>query len=74
MRVLAIVQQDDAGPGVFADVIRERGATLELWRAAEEPAPELPDPDAVIALGGAMNTRDAGTCRGSARRRSCCGG
>ena len=59
MRVLAIVQQDDAGPGVFADVIRERGATLELWRAAEEPAPERPDPDAVIALGGAMNTRDA---------------
>ncbi len=31
-----------------------------MWRAAEEPAPERPDPDAVIVLGGAMNTRDAG--------------
>ena len=28
MRVLAIVNQRDAGPGVFAEAIRERGVEL----------------------------------------------
>lgn len=57
MRVLAIVHQRDAGPGVFAEAIAEAGGTLEEWTLAERP--EAPaDPlgyDAVLVLGGAMN-------------------
>jgi GMP synthase-like glutamine amidotransferase len=57
MRVLAIVHQPDAGPGVFAEAIREDGEALELWRPPEEAAPPA-DPsgfDGVICLGGAMH-------------------
>ena len=38
MRVLAIVQQDDAGPGVFAKRSAPAGVTLDVWRAAVEAA------------------------------------
>jgi GMP synthase (glutamine-hydrolysing) len=57
VRVLAIVHQPDAGPGVFADVIRGSGAALDHWRPAEgEPAPRDPRAyDAVVSFGGAMN-------------------
>lgn len=57
MRVLAVVHQRDAGPGVFEDAVRARGATLETWLPAErEPAPELPGGyDAVMVFGGAMH-------------------
>jgi GMP synthase-like glutamine amidotransferase len=57
MRVLAIVHQRDAGPGVFADVTRSDGRELDLWFTAEQTAPPR-DPwtyDAVLVLGGAMN-------------------
>src|SRR6185503_12329339 len=55
VRVLAIVHQRDAGPGVFTDRIRARG-TLETWYPAEEPEP--PDPEgfgAALTFGGAMH-------------------
>jgi GMP synthase (glutamine-hydrolysing) len=57
MRVLAVVHQRDAGPGVFEDAVRARGATLETWLPAErEPAPELSGGyDAVMVFGGAMH-------------------
>jgi GMP synthase (glutamine-hydrolysing) len=57
VRVLAIVQQRDAGPGVFAEAIAERGAELDLWVVPEgDPAPADPlGYDAVLVLGGAMN-------------------
>jgi GMP synthase (glutamine-hydrolysing) len=57
MRVLAIVHQRDAGPGVFAAAVREAGAELDEWPLAERPRPPA-DPlgyDAVFTLGGAMN-------------------
>ena len=57
MRVLAIVHQSDAGPGVFGDEIRAGGDSLDEWMLPE--APEAPaDPlgyDAVMVLGGAMH-------------------
>jgi GMP synthase-like glutamine amidotransferase len=57
MRVVAVVHQDDAGPGVFADAVRAGGHELEVWRPdrGEEP-PRAPD--AVLVFGGAMNTGD----------------
>jgi len=59
MRVLAVVHQDDAGPGVFAEAALERGS-LQLWRPAEELGPRLVevDPDAVMVFGGAMNAHE----------------
>ena len=57
MRVLAIVHQRDAGPGVFAEAIRDAGAELEEWPIAERSEPPA-DPlgyDAVFTLGGAMH-------------------
>jgi len=57
MRVLAIVHQLDAGPGVFADAIRARGVELDSWLRAEADAPprEPSDYDAVFIFGGAMH-------------------
>ncbi len=57
MRVLAIVHQTDAGPGVFAEAIAERGGVLDEWLLPESPEPPA-DPlgyDAVFVLGGSMN-------------------
>jgi GMP synthase (glutamine-hydrolysing) len=56
-RVLAIVHQPDAGPGVFAEAIRDAGAILDTWLLST--APEPPDDpagyDAVMTFGGAMH-------------------
>jgi GMP synthase (glutamine-hydrolysing) len=57
LRVLAIVHQRDAGPGVFAEAIAAAGGELDEWTLAERPEPPA-DPlgyDAVFVLGGAMN-------------------
>ena len=57
MRVLAIVHQRDAGPGVFAEAIRGTGGELDEWTPAERPHPPA-DPfayDGILVLGGAMN-------------------
>jgi GMP synthase-like glutamine amidotransferase len=57
VRVLAIVHQRDAGPGVFAEAIADAGGELDEWTLAERPEPPS-DPfgyDAVFVLGGAMN-------------------
>ncbi len=57
MRVLAIVHEDHAGPGVFGDAIREAGHGLDEWMVpttGEPPADPL-GYDAVLILGGAMN-------------------
>jgi len=58
VRVLAIVHQPDAGPGVFADRVRAHGQ-METWHPPEEPEP--PDAagfDAAVVLGGAMNVEE----------------
>jgi GMP synthase (glutamine-hydrolysing) len=57
VRVLAIVHEDHAGPGVFGEAIRERGDSLEEWTVptGEEPPGDPLGYDAVLVLGGAMN-------------------
>jgi GMP synthase-like glutamine amidotransferase len=57
VRVLAIVNQSDAGPGVFADAIAASGAVLDRWRpyADRDPPRPIESYDGVITLGGAMN-------------------
>jgi GMP synthase-like glutamine amidotransferase len=57
VRVLAISHQRDAGPGVFAEAVRERGDELDGWLVPEGGAPPA-DPaayDAVMVFGGAMH-------------------
>lgn len=57
MRVLAIVHQRDAGPGVFAEAIAAAGGEIDNWLLPEQPEPPA-DPfgyDAVLVLGGAVN-------------------
>ena len=58
MRVLTIIHQDDAGPGVFANV---PGADLVPWKADREPAPAV---DAVGRRAGARGRRQRGGHRG----------
>jgi GMP synthase-like glutamine amidotransferase len=62
MRVLAIVHQRDAGPGVFADAIRSHGAELDSWLVSEggEPRRDPADYDAVLTFGGAMHVDQEG--------------
>jgi GMP synthase (glutamine-hydrolysing) len=58
MRALAIVHQDDAGPGVFAEEIEARGVLLDEWKLSERgtgPPREIADYDAVLTFGGAMH-------------------
>ena len=58
MRALAIVHQRDAGPGVFADEMRDRGVQLDQWLLSERgtsPPAEIAEYDAVLTFGGAMH-------------------
>lgn len=56
MRLLAVVHQDDAGPGVFARAFEDAGAEVREWHPAREPEPPpATDCEAAIVLGGAMN-------------------
>jgi len=76
MRILAITHQRDAGPGVFAEAIRERGDTLETWLPVEDPEPPA-DPlgyDGVFSLGGAdweRQTWELQTCNKHDSERDC---
>jgi GMP synthase-like glutamine amidotransferase len=61
MRVLSIVHQEDAGPGVFAEEMAAQGAELTSWNIPEEPDPpaDLQDFAAVMTFGGAMHVDQA---------------
>lgn len=63
MRVLAIVHEEDAGPGVFAEAIRAHGAELHSWMIPRDGPPTLDprDYDAVMTFGGAMNPDEDAT-------------
>ena len=59
MRALSIVHQADAGPGVFADVVRESGWELETWMPpAAAPPPIDGRYGAALVFGGAMNANE----------------
>lgn len=56
-RILSLVYQRDAGPGVFAEAAAERGGRMDTWFVAEQAEPPA-DPagyDAVMIFGGAMH-------------------
>jgi GMP synthase-like glutamine amidotransferase len=55
VRVLSIVHEHDAGPGVFADVTRERGEEVVEWIPAQQAPPAAGGWGAVLVFGGAMH-------------------
>ncbi len=57
MRVLVIVHDEDAGPGVFGDVLAGAEADVDSWLPAEQPdAPVSPAGyDAILTFGGAAH-------------------
>jgi GMP synthase (glutamine-hydrolysing) len=58
-RVLVLQHIACESPGVFADVLRERGATLHRVELDEgEPLPERDAFDAIVAMGGPMSATD----------------
>ena len=63
MRVLAIVHEASAPPGVFADAARAHGAALEEWHISNgSSAPrDAGEYDAVMSLGGAMHPDQQGS-------------
>jgi GMP synthase (glutamine-hydrolysing) len=57
MRTLAISHERDAGPGVFAEAVRQTGDEVDVWHIAESDDPPA-DPfgyEAVLTFGGAMH-------------------
>lgn len=57
MRVLTIVHEHDAGPGVFGEVLAASGAEVDRWLAAEQSSPPAATTayDVVMTFGGAMH-------------------
>lgn len=57
MRVLTIVHEADAGPGVFDGVLAAAGADVDTWLVAERPGPpaQAVDYDAVMTFGGSVH-------------------
>src|SRR5262245_62387215 len=58
MRALAIVHQPHAGPGEFAEEMRERGVELDEWLLSQwgtgQPQ-EIAEYGAVLTFGGSMH-------------------
>jgi len=55
VRVLSIVHERTAASGVFGEVLRERGEEVLEWLPPLGGPSPVPEPDAVLVFGGAMN-------------------
>lgn len=57
MRVLTIVHDQDAGPGVFNDVLAAGAVDVDTWLVSEEGEPPAPARryDAIMSFGGAAH-------------------
>jgi GMP synthase (glutamine-hydrolysing) len=55
VKVIAAVHEEDAGAGVFADVVREGGHELVEWHPAAGPSAPPDGADAAIVFGGSMH-------------------
>jgi GMP synthase (glutamine-hydrolysing) len=61
MRVLTIVHDEDAGPGVFFDALAPSGAEVDTWLIPTQMALPAPasDYDAILSFGGSANPDQA---------------
>jgi len=55
LRVLSVVHQEDAGPGVFGEAAAAGGHELVEWLPRDTPPPAVDGFDAAMLFGGAMN-------------------
>jgi GMP synthase (glutamine-hydrolysing) len=55
LRVLTVLHQRDAGPGVFAEAAAAAGHELVEWMAPDGPPPALDGFGAAMVFGGAMH-------------------
>ncbi|HUY58928.1 MAG TPA: type 1 glutamine amidotransferase [Solirubrobacteraceae bacterium] len=57
MRVLTIINEADAGPGVFLDALSGTGAMVDTWLPPEQAEPPAPVGayDAILGFGGSAN-------------------
>jgi GMP synthase-like glutamine amidotransferase len=55
LRVLSLVHQEDAGPGVFGETATARGHELVEWIPRDAAPPPVDGFDAAMVFGGAMN-------------------
>lgn len=55
MRVLAVVHEHNAGPGVFAGAVAAAGHELVEWVPSQAAAPPLDEVGAAMVFGGSMN-------------------
>jgi GMP synthase-like glutamine amidotransferase len=55
VRVLTIVHQEDAGPGIFGRQAEAAGHELVRWMPSNGGPPDLDTVDAAMAFGGAMH-------------------
>jgi GMP synthase (glutamine-hydrolysing) len=56
MRLLTIIHETDAGPGVFLDVLADSGATVDTWIPPEQAdAPAADAYDAILCFGGSAH-------------------
>ena len=62
MRVLSVVHEPDAGPGVFTPVLAASGHDVEEWRPDLSPSPRASAAryDATLVFGGAMHVDHEG--------------
>jgi GMP synthase (glutamine-hydrolysing) len=71
MRVLVLQHIACEPPGVFEDVLRERGAELHRIELDEgEALPDWREYDAIVAMGGPMSANDDGELRWLAAEKS----
>ena len=69
MRTLVLQHIACEPPGVFEDVLNERGAELHRVELDEgEPLPDWREFDAIVAMGGPMSVWTTTRCRGSQTR------
>ncbi|HEX3616179.1 MAG TPA: type 1 glutamine amidotransferase [Solirubrobacteraceae bacterium] len=64
MRVLTIVHEQDAGPGVFGGALAAAGADVDTWLAAEQPQPPAVADAyaAIISFGGSTHPHQEDSC------------
>jgi GMP synthase (glutamine-hydrolysing) len=62
MRVLTIVHEKDAGPGVFSSALAAAGAEVETWLVAEQARPPAAAGayDAIVSFGGSAHPNQEG--------------
>jgi putative intracellular protease/amidase len=55
LRILSLEHEDNAGSGVFGDVVATRGAAVQSWRVDRLGPPSGVAYDAALVLGGGMH-------------------